>query len=609
MAKLSYKTRGNTTPQGKQKVFFCCHPDDFQGYFETISDEILIRENCAVWYDTEPTAEYDSEAFLADLKEMQLFVMPVTTRLLATKNRAIDIEFKFAVENHIPVLPLMQESGLVKLFNEKCGDLQYLDKNNKDDTAISYDEKLTKYLSAVLIGDELAQKIREAFDAYVFLSYRKKDRKYAQELMRLIHKNDFCRDIAIWYDEFLTPGENFNDSIKAALEKSKLFVLTVTPNLINEKNYVMTTEYPMAKKSNKPILPAEMTPTDKAELEEKYPEIPSVTDAHDDSELSKALMEAVKNLAIRENDTPEHNFFIGLAYLGGVDVEVDHAKALSLITSSAEDGVKEAIKKLVSMYRTGEGVARDYEMAIEWQRKLVTMFKQEYEKSPSEDSADTYFWAMNSLGGFIYELRNIEKAKSVYAKMHEFSVSALKKYPESRVLKRDLSVSYNNLGAICKAEGNLTKAKEYYEKSLKIREILAKETNTVEARRDLSVSYNNLGYIFREEGNLTKAKEYYEKSLKIREILAKETNTVEARRDLSVSYVKLGEIYQAEGNLAMAKEYYEKSLKIAESLAKETNTVEARRNLSVSYVKLGEIYQAEGNLAMAKEYYEKSLKI
>ena len=43
-------------------------------------------------------------------------------------------------------------------------------------------------------------------------------RRYAQELMRLIHKNEFCRDIAIWYDEYLTPGEDFNQEIAAALE-------------------------------------------------------------------------------------------------------------------------------------------------------------------------------------------------------------------------------------------------------------------------------------------------------------------------------------------------------------------------------------------------------
>ena len=61
----------------------------------------------------------------------------------------------------------------------------------------------------------------------------------------------FCRDIAIWYDEFLIPGENFNDSIAAALEQSSLFALAVTPNLVNEPNYVMSIEYPMAKEAQK----------------------------------------------------------------------------------------------------------------------------------------------------------------------------------------------------------------------------------------------------------------------------------------------------------------------------------------------------------------------
>jgi hypothetical protein len=147
--------------------------------------------------------------------------MPVTTKLLTTENAALDAEFRFAIERHIPVLPLMQEGGLDELFSQKCGDLQYLDKakSARDLTEIPYEEKLKNYLESVLVSDEMAEKIRAAFDAYVFLSYRKKDRKYAQELMRLIHKNDFCRDIAIWYDEFLTPGENFNESIREALKK------------------------------------------------------------------------------------------------------------------------------------------------------------------------------------------------------------------------------------------------------------------------------------------------------------------------------------------------------------------------------------------------------
>ena len=314
MPELKYKTRGMSNPKGKPRVYFCCHEEDFERYFEPVSEEILKKQNCAIWYCDDFQSEAD-EQFYEDLKQMQLFVMPVTWRLLYRENRAIDVEFKFAVENHISVLPLMQEPGLEEIFNQKCGDLQFLDKTVNDLTAISYEEKLEKYLSAILVGDELAAKIRSAFDAYVFLSYRKKDRKHAQELMRLIHKNEFCRDIAIWYDEFLTPGENFNEAIKEAMLKSGLFVLTVTPNLVNEINYIMTIEYPMAKEVGKPIVPAELLPTDKAALAEMYEGIPACTDAHDEELLSKALLEAVRKIALKENDhSPEHNFFIGLAY-------------------------------------------------------------------------------------------------------------------------------------------------------------------------------------------------------------------------------------------------------------------------------------------------------
>ena len=252
--RLKYKTRGNTSPQEKPRVYFCCHPDDFGRSFESISNEILASQNCSVWYADPVDTPRDAD-LLDDLSRMQLFVIPITYRLLHTKNHAIDVEFRFAAERNIPILPLMQKSGLESVFNRKCGNIQYLDPNAIDITAIPYEKKINAFLSSVLVGDELAEKIRNAFDAYIFLSYRKKERKYAQELMRLIHQNEFCRDIAIWYDEFLTPRGNFNDVIRQGLDNSNLFVMTVTPSLVEDKNYVMTTEYPMAMEAGKKIIP------------------------------------------------------------------------------------------------------------------------------------------------------------------------------------------------------------------------------------------------------------------------------------------------------------------------------------------------------------------
>ncbi|MBO5269730.1 MAG: hypothetical protein J6B77_03020, partial [Clostridia bacterium] len=143
---LKYKTRGGVNPKGLPRVYFCAHERDFSPFFEKISDELLAKQNCAIWYDDGEGEAVDLETRELDLSQMTLFVIPVTFRLLTSTNSCALTEFRFAVEHHIPVLPLMQESGLEPLFNEKFGNLQALDKYKRDETEISYDEKLEKYL-------------------------------------------------------------------------------------------------------------------------------------------------------------------------------------------------------------------------------------------------------------------------------------------------------------------------------------------------------------------------------------------------------------------------------------------------------------------------------
>ena len=419
-----------------------------------------------------------------------------------------------------------------------------------------------------------------------------------------------CRDIAIWYDEFLTPGEDFNDAIKAALEKSGLFALAVTPNLINEINYILNIEYPMAQEMGKNILPAEMEPTDREKLREMYPDIPDVVVRSDKQTLCDRLMTSLKGLAIAENDNdPQHNFFIGLAYLGGIDVEVNHERAVNLITGSAEQGYIPAIEKLVSMYNSGEGVSRDYHKAVEWQKSLVEERKKKYESNPGETTALILLSDLWDLGDAYQALGQLSSAQNTYEEMRCFSEQFSQKYTDKR-FTRYQSVSYNKLGDIAKAQGKLSDAEEWYRKGLAIAEELEKETGTVEeARRDLSISYNNLGNLAKAQGKLRDAEEWYRKSLAMNENIAEESEEIQARRDLSVSYDKLGDIAKAQGKLSDAEEWYCKGLVIFEALAKKTGTVQARRDLSFGYVNLGHIAEAQGRLSEAEEWYRKSLAI
>ena len=607
MSDFLYKTIAGERPQGKPNVFFSCHPDDFARFFEQYASKILKIQNCAVWYESEPGAEYDPEDLELRLSQMQLFVIPVTTKLLTTPNRAMDVEFPFAMEKHIPVLPLMTEQGLDDVYSRRFGDLQYLDPNNTDETRRSFDEVLSSYIRATLVSSELAAKVRAAFDAYIFLSYRKKDRKMAQELMRLIHKNPVCRDIAIWYDEFLTPGEDFNRAIEEMLEKSDLFALAVTPNLVNEVNYIMTTEYPAALAQKKPVLPVEMAETDRAALEEHYECLPPVVPGEDGEAFRSALLEKLKAIAVTANDAdPGHNYLIGLAYLDGIDVEVNAERALDLITGAAEAGVTEAMSQLVTMYETGKGVARDYRKGIEWREKHVEVLQEAYEKDSTEQNAESLLSELRLLGEAQFDVRDLEAARKTFNEMSYLAEDLV--YGGNDRFLRDLSVSYYKRGETAQAENDLLRAEHEYKKALDISEKIVAESGTVLSRRELANCYIRLGEIAWHE-DFSKGKDFYEKALRIYENLFQESAAMEELNNMSACYDRLGSVALLNEGLPAAESFYKKALAIREQLAEETGTVLSRRTLSVSYMLLGYIAEKGGDLSGAEEFFKRAFSI
>ena len=606
MANLKCKTRGGS-PQGKPRVYFCCHPADLDQYFEAVSNEILAQQNCAIWYAEEGILR--DESFFEDLKQMQLFVMPVTTNLLCTENEALKLEFRFAMENRIPVLPLMQERGLETLFNEKCGDLQLLDKSNADVSAISYDKKLKKYLESVLIGDALAEKIRGAFDAYVFLSYRKKDRRYAQELMRLIHKNEFCRDIAIWYDEFLTPGENFNDSIKDAIRKSGLFVLAVTPNLVNETNYVMTTEYPMAKEEGKPILPAELVPTSRDQLSEKYEGLPSPADAHNEAEFSEALLESIKKMAIKENDSsPEHTFFIGLAYLGGVDVEVDGEKAVSLITSAAEAGLEEAMKKLADMYLAGDSVEMDPDASISWHGRIINQKIETYHKTQSEADFTRLLYAYENLGETYEQLRRNKDASDTYRRCADLCKAYTEGTEENLQLVGMQCRILNRLGYTLKLLGDHTNAFKAYNNAYEIALSLHSKTQNDQDTLCLVRSQVGLGELLEAQYNTDNAAQVYQSALDFLKKV-KDSSAMGYLRIASDLYMKLGDVSHKIKSYPRALEYFKNALTLHSQLASESGSTTDKLNVAILHNKLGHTLLAMDEECDATDEYLISYEI
>ena len=384
MKRIQFYPKGED-PKGKNYIFFAAHPEDKPRYFNALWNEITaVERNCAFWFDAQADQPWDA-SLSEDLTQtgIQLFVFPVTYKLLTSRCNAIAALLPYAIEKKVPVLPILLEPGLEGLYGRIFGDLQYMDKVTEDPTAIPYAEKLKRFLQDTLVSKELAEKIRQAFDAYIFLSYRKKDRALAAKLMKLIHQIPQMRDVAIWYDEFLVPGEDFNRNITEAMSKSDLFTMAVTPNLVNEDNYVLSTEYPNALTAGKPIVAAQVADTDARLYHQKLTaaahsaeKVPYTIDAYNADALEAALWGNLRHIALSQNNDPLHNYLIGLAYLNGIDVEMDWEQAMALITDAAEKGCLEAMERLAQIYMGGNGARPDFVSSMCWREKAVSYLRE-----------------------------------------------------------------------------------------------------------------------------------------------------------------------------------------------------------------------------------------
>lgn len=480
MAKFLCRTKGNVNPKGKPRVYFTCHPEDFERYFDKLCEDIFKTHDCAIYYTEDMREAIAEQDRTTDLESNNLFIIPVTFRLLTQPSRAMDEDIPYAMEKKIPVLPFMMEPGIDAFYPKKFGQWQYLNPFSADSTEISYEIKLKKYLDSVLISDEMAERIRAAFDAYIFLSYRKKDRRYANELMKLIHSHPECRDVAIWYDEFLTPGESFKENIDKMLSKSELFALLVTPNLLEEQNFVMREEYPAAKNAGKKVLPAQMEQTDYAALLAKFEAIPPCVDPHE-AEFKAQLLKNVAKLNVRENDkAPMHNFLIGLAYLDGIDVETDRERGMELIVSAAESNLPEAMEKLFWIFSQEV----KYAEAVKWGQRLAGYCLQQYgEEHPNTRTT------LSNLAVAYYNLGEDQKALELMEKVYALNCKVLgEAHPET------LS-SLNNLAATYRDLGDYQKALELLEKTYTRRCRVLGEVcpDTLITLNNLAMTYCNLG--------------------------------------------------------------------------------------------------------------------
>ena len=124
MPRFLCRTREGADPEKKVRVYFTCHEDDFDRYFEDICAQILKVFDCAVYYTDDMSARLFTDELVSELEMMDIIVIPITFMWYASQNRSHETEYFYARENRIPILPIMVE--------EKSGD--YWKRSNSECT-------------------------------------------------------------------------------------------------------------------------------------------------------------------------------------------------------------------------------------------------------------------------------------------------------------------------------------------------------------------------------------------------------------------------------------------------------------------------------------------
>lgn len=607
MPVLQCKTKGNESSRGLPRVYFCCHPKDLDRFFTELSDELLQAQHCSVWYAGEDIPR--DEEFWLDLEEMNLFFLPVTADLLYTDSTAMRLELPFAIRHNIPILPVMLEEGLVVDFNknELLHNRQYLDKFDPDPTALPYREKLKNNLQVRLISDEQAQRIRKAFDARLFLSYRKKDRAHAQKLMELIHRQEAYRDVSIWYDEFLKSGEDFNAGIEQALNDSQLFVLTVTPNVLEyvpdeagilQKNYVAREEFPRADTAGIPIVPVQMVTTDPEALAKMFEKQLQCADAHSGDALRLALEAGLDPEKLRRNDAdPCHNYLIGLAYMTGLDLEKNVRLGVELIKSASDAGLIEATEKLVEIYHNGIGVAVDVNATIERTRLLISQRERAFNASPDVQTLNKWFWSVIHYVDIYLELEQYRAARSQLVSASAIARKAAEM--DAQMLSLSLqAVIDERMGDAFNKESYYDEAAEQFRHCLSLRRQLLSLDPTVFNRQCLALALERLGDTCIHSTHYLEAIGYFEEKLKLDRLDCAKNGTEEELLSLFGSLYKLSRAYldsslrrqsDTAQSLSKAREYGSEAMSLADSFVSANDNPLARYRQSAICTLMGSV--------------------
>ena len=151
----------------------------------------------------------------------------------------------------------------------------------------------------------------------------------------------------------------------------------------------------------------------------------------------------------------------------------------------------------------------------------------------------------------------------------------------------ELAHMYNSIGSIYRVSNKLDEAKEYFEKSIQLREITGDSVG-------LASNYNNIGIIYMMTAVYDTGMTYWGKSLEIKLAIGDSIGAATTMNNMAMYYRDIGETEKA-------LDFFNKALYIKQR-------VNDHASISMAYLNLGELFIKQGKQEKGEEYYLMALE-
>ncbi len=311
-----------------------------------------------------PGINPDEEDARAWAKEFALIVFAVSDDFVSSDNFARTVMLPVALDSKVRILPVrtVGAGNIGSVFSKICGNLHLLDRNSPD-----YQSRLKEYYDEHVdpyylwgISKEQNELREHLFRCKAFISYRKKDIAQLRRLIDFIREIPELRDMAIFYDDSLIPGEFYDKRLSGEISEEDIVIFVVTPSLLEDGNYVIREEYPQAEKEGKTMIPVLMADTDIQEVKTIFPEFGEIYDFSDKDALREKLIDVRKSIGELASLTPEYKHFLALAYEKGEGTERNIRLSYQLLKEAFEAGNISSMAYMTIQHLEGR-VADEYE--------------------------------------------------------------------------------------------------------------------------------------------------------------------------------------------------------------------------------------------------------